>query len=81
MQISSIALLYEQLEFSIRRVQIVKLWLVAHVHVMVIEVPLWLGSGSGTWRPGTRYLNNRYRYISTYLPCKIQIKWFFTGEY
>jgi hypothetical protein len=25
------------------RVQIVKLWLIAHVHVMVPKVPLWLG--------------------------------------
>ena len=40
--------IYEHLEFNIRRGQVVKLWAVAHVHVMVPEVLVWLGSGSGT---------------------------------
>ena len=45
-----IALLYEHIEFNIRtsRGQVVKLWTVAHVHDMVPEVLVWLGSGSGT---------------------------------
>ena len=47
-QLDLIALLYEHLEFNIRRGQVVKLWAVAHVHVMVPEVLVWLGSGSGT---------------------------------
>ena len=76
-----IALLYEHLEFNIRRGQVVKLWAVAHVHVMVPEVLVWLGYGSGTQRLSTRYLNNRYRHISTDLLCKTGIKRFFTGEY
>ena len=47
-RVDLIALLYEHLEFNIRRGQVVKLWAVAHVHVMVPEVLVWLGSGSGT---------------------------------
>ena len=44
----ALLLVYEHLEFNIRRGQVVKLWAVAHVHVMVPEVLVWLGSGSGT---------------------------------
>ena len=47
-RVDLIALLYEHLEFDIRRGQVVTLWAVAHVHVMVPEVLVWLGSGSGT---------------------------------